>query len=99
MNDTQTSPLSEDEWPEPEPQSGFDWTLSMRDIEKKYSPLRPVVVMVARKIRQETPKPKPVPGTLLSKFRKKYPYIYGILEEENADLPRWLIDNMLKLSV
>lgn len=70
----------------------------MRDIERKYAPLRPVVAKVVI-TEPATKKEKPPPGTMLAKFRGKYPYVYGLMEEANADLPRWLIDNMLKMSV
>lgn len=101
MNQNTDNPSQQppDEWPEPENTTGFDWSLSMRDLEKKYLPLRPGVVKIVRVAEKGELKTKPCPGTLLAKFRKKYPYIYNILEEENADLPRWLIDNMLKLSL
>lgn len=94
-----TSQEIENEWPDPEPQDVFDWSLSMREIEKKYAPLRPVVVKVVHEVKEKAPRIKPEAGTLLAKFRKKYPYVYGILEETNSDLPRWLIDNLLKLSI
>lgn len=88
-----------EEWPNPEPNTGFDWSLSMRDIEKKYSPLTPIIVKVNSGPAQIPERSKPDPGTLLAKFRKKYPFVYKILEETNTDLPRWLIDNMLKVSL
>lgn len=88
----------EQEWPIPEEPTGFDWSLSMRDIEKKYAPLRPVVVKVVQQV-ERLPKDKPVPGTILAKFKKKYPYVCGLMEEANADLPRWVIDNILKITI
>lgn len=89
----------ENEWPDPEPNNGFDWSMSLKEIEKKYSPIRPVVVKVIMPEIQKSPRIKPEPGTLLAKFRRKYPYVYKILEETNSDLPRWLVENMLKLSI
>jgi hypothetical protein len=87
-----------EEWPRPEEPTGFDWSLSMREIEKKYAPLRPIVVKIVEQP-PAAPKAKPIPGTILAKFRRKYPYVYGLMEEANADLPRWVIDNMLKISL
>jgi hypothetical protein len=40
--------------------------------------------------------PKASPSFTLENFKRKYPYIYGLLAEANPDLPRWIIDNLMK---
>lgn len=85
-----------DEWPEPDEQNGFDWSLSLKEIEKKYAPIRPTVVNIVKQP-IVSPRIKPPSGTILAKFRKKYPYAYKLMEDANPDLPRWAIDNLTKI--
>lgn len=93
------------EWPHVPQDAKFDWSLSLRDIDKRYGVAPPLQATPKRQLpdRIDTFKisaKRKVPYSNSSEFEKwlvkKYPYLYSMLVDANPDLPRWLYDNLIK---
>lgn len=88
------------EWPDFEPENTFDWSLSQREIEKKYLPL----VIKNEKTRVKFIKPEPVEDTIVYKpcaakfinaLKHKYPYAFDLISTISPDMPRWIFENLI----
>lgn len=99
------------DWPEPEPEERFDWSLSFREMERKYSP-SPIIpeknkrpknsffwdkrnVDPAIKETVDVVVPKSSFGAFDAKFKRKFEYAHTLILSANPDILRWLFDNIL----
>ena len=90
--------MTPEEWPLNEDPPRFDWSLSMKQIEKQYAPA-PIVQPKAKYV---PPKAETQPGTPDERLRKqywrlmgKYEHFHEMLIKANPDLPRWIFDNLI----
>lgn len=91
--------MSENEWPDSELPESFDWSLSMKEVEKRYSPA-PVKVKKEPYVRPAEadiiePVKKDNADKFLRRLQKKWPYAYERLHELGPDMPRWIYDNLI----
>lgn len=96
----------ENVWPEIEEHNAFDWSLSMKEIEKKYLPMAVIAEKKNNtsknkefflKLNEEVNPPKQAIG--ISRLMTKFPFAYSQITEAianyNPDLLRWWNDNVL----
>jgi hypothetical protein len=97
---------TENDWPLSELPNTFDWSLSMGEIVRKYSPTRkPNQKVIAKFVKElgwpqeETPtatQAEMLPFDEYLKILKGYPYMYKVLTEINSSIPQWLYNNLFK---
>lgn len=69
----------------------FDWSLSMRELEKRYLPAQPKEVITYPVVICEMNEEQ-----FKAKLKKKYPFAYSAIQLSGYDMAGWIFRNLIK---
>ncbi len=93
------------EWPDIDPISTFDWSLSLKEIEQKFPIVQNKPAKKGLKFFDDEERVDKIEQPLGSQelfikaLSNKYAHIYELLIRTNEDLPRWIYDNLITKTI